>query len=150
VGVALAGDALACRRWSAVDAASSSWRRTALGPVPLSASEVRSSRRRGGIAGCWLLVDADPKRRRADRAGCPGHVRKVCPFRHEDRLLGVDGDLLVRDLLEVVIVVAVGGMLVSAVRALRRGQIKAFVCPSCGRPTTRANGSCKHCGAPVD
>ena len=59
----------------------------------------------------------------------------------------MDGDLLVRDLLEVLIVVAVGGMLVSAVRRLRRGEIRAYVCPSCGRPTTRANGICKHCGA---
>jgi uncharacterized OB-fold protein len=59
----------------------------------------------------------------------------------------VDADLLVRDGLEAVIVVAVGGMLVSAVRRLRRGEIRAYVCPACGRPTTRANGVCKHCGA---
>jgi predicted amidophosphoribosyltransferase len=62
----------------------------------------------------------------------------------------VDADHLVRDLLEVLIVVAVGGMLVSAVRALRRGEIEVFTCPSCGRPTTRANGICKHCGAPLE
>jgi uncharacterized OB-fold protein len=59
------------------------------------------------------------------------------------------GDHLVRDLLELAIVFAVGGMLVSAVRALRRGEIRVFTCPSCGRPTTRANGICKHCGAPL-
>jgi predicted amidophosphoribosyltransferase len=59
------------------------------------------------------------------------------------------GDTLLRDGFEILIVVAVGGMLVSAVRRLRRGEVKAFICPSCGRPTTRANGICKHCGAPV-
>jgi predicted amidophosphoribosyltransferase len=56
---------------------------------------------------------------------------------------------LLRDAFEALIVVAVGGMLVSAIRRLRRGEIKAYVCPSCARPTTRANGICKHCGAPV-
>jgi predicted amidophosphoribosyltransferase len=61
----------------------------------------------------------------------------------------VDTGNLVRDAIEVLIVVAVGGMLVSAVLRLRRGDIKAYVCPACDRPTTRANGICKHCGAPV-
>jgi predicted amidophosphoribosyltransferase len=61
----------------------------------------------------------------------------------------VTGDHLVRDLLELAIVVAVGGMLVSAVRLLRRGQISVYRCPACDRPTTRANGICKHCGAPL-
>ena len=59
----------------------------------------------------------------------------------------MDADLLVRDLLELLIVVAVGGMLVSAVIRLRRGQIAVYRCPACERPTTRANGICKHCGA---
>jgi predicted amidophosphoribosyltransferase len=62
-----------------------------------------------------------------------------------------DGDVstenLVRDLLELLIVIAVGGMAVSAVRRLRRGEIQVYRCPSCERPTTRANGICKHCGA---
>ncbi|HUP84335.1 MAG TPA: hypothetical protein VM143_01590 [Acidimicrobiales bacterium] len=58
-------------------------------------------------------------------------------------------DTLVRDLLEVAIVVAVGGMLVSAVRRLRSGAIEVYRCPSCDRPTTRANGICKHCGTPL-
>jgi predicted amidophosphoribosyltransferase len=58
-------------------------------------------------------------------------------------------DVLVRDLLEVLIVVAVGGMLVSAVLRLRRGQIAVHRCPACDRPTTRANGICKHCGTPL-
>ncbi|MEA3077751.1 MAG: hypothetical protein QOF60_2659 [Actinomycetota bacterium] len=61
----------------------------------------------------------------------------------------MSGETLLRDGFELLVVVAVGGMLVSAVRRLRRGEISAYVCPSCGRPTTRANGMCKHCGAPV-
>lgn len=58
----------------------------------------------------------------------------------------VTGDRLVRDLLELAIVVALGGMLASALRMLRRGQIVVYTCPACERPTTRANGICKHCG----
>jgi predicted amidophosphoribosyltransferase len=61
----------------------------------------------------------------------------------------VSGDTLIRDLLELLIVIAVGGMLISAVRRLRRGEIAVYRCPSCDRPTTRANGICKHCGAPL-
>jgi uncharacterized OB-fold protein len=56
-------------------------------------------------------------------------------------------DHLVRDLLEVAILVAVIGMLVSAVRRLRRGQIAVVRCQECGRPTSRAYPRCKHCGA---
>jgi predicted amidophosphoribosyltransferase len=59
----------------------------------------------------------------------------------------VSTENLVRDLLELLIVIAVGGMAVSAVRRLRRGEIQVYTCPSCARPTTRANGICKHCGA---
>ena len=59
----------------------------------------------------------------------------------------MSGENLVRDLLELLIVIAVGGMAVSAIRRLRRGEIRVYTCPACGRPTTRANGSCKHCGA---
>ena len=59
----------------------------------------------------------------------------------------MSGENLVRDLLEVLIVVAVGGMAVSAIRRLRRGEIQVYRCPACDRPTTRANGICKHCGA---
>ena len=56
-------------------------------------------------------------------------------------------DTLVRDALEVLIVIAIGGMLVSVVRRLRAGAIPVYRCPACERPTTRANGTCKHCGA---
>ena len=59
----------------------------------------------------------------------------------------MNADTLVRDLLEVLIVVAVGGMLVSAIRRLRAGASPVYRCPACDRPTTRANGICKHCGA---
>jgi uncharacterized OB-fold protein len=55
---------------------------------------------------------------------------------------------LVRDVLELAIVVAVGGMLVSAVRRLRRGEISVYRCGACGRPTSRAYPRCRHCGAP--
>jgi hypothetical protein len=56
------------------------------------------------------------------------------------------GEHLIRDLFEVLIVVAVGGMLVSAIVRLRRGQIRAFRCPSCDRPTSRAFPQCRWCG----
>ena len=59
----------------------------------------------------------------------------------------MSADTIVRDVLEVLIVVAVGGMLVSVVRRFRAGAIPVYRCPSCERPTTRANGICKHCGA---
>lgn len=59
----------------------------------------------------------------------------------------MSGDALVRDVLEVLIVIAVGGMVVSTVRRLRRGEIVVYRCGACDRPTTRANGICKHCGA---
>lgn len=62
----------------------------------------------------------------------------------------MDGDTLVRDALEILIVVAVGGMLWSAVAKLRAGQIRVVRCPACGRPTSRAYPRCKHCDAPMD
>jgi hypothetical protein len=56
-------------------------------------------------------------------------------------------DNLVRDAIEVTILVAVIGMLVSAVRRVRRGQVEVVRCATCGRPTSRAYPNCKHCGA---
>ena len=53
---------------------------------------------------------------------------------------------LVRDALELLIVVAVGGMLVAAVRRLRRGEIRVYRCIACDRPTSRGYPRCKHCG----
>ena len=52
---------------------------------------------------------------------------------------------VIRDVLEVLIVVAVGGMLWAAVGRLRRGDIRVYRCIACGRPTSRAYPRCKHC-----
>ena len=61
------------------------------------------------------------------------------------------GDLgsvdIVRDGLEVLIVVALGGMLWAAVGKVRRGQIRVVRCPACARPTSRAYQHCPRCGA---
>lgn len=54
----------------------------------------------------------------------------------------------VRDLLELGIVIAIGGILVSSIARLRRGQIRVVRCTACGRPTSRAYPNCKHCGTP--
>lgn len=62
---------------------------------------------------------------------------------------GVVGDAVVRDGLEVLFVVAVGGMLWSAVRRLRAGQISVYRCGSCDRATSRAYPDCTRCGAPL-
>lgn len=55
-------------------------------------------------------------------------------------------DVVVRNALEAVIVVAIGGMLWAAVRRLRRGEIRVYRCIACGRPTSRGYPRCKHCG----
>jgi predicted amidophosphoribosyltransferase len=59
----------------------------------------------------------------------------------------VDG--AVRDGLEVLIVIAVGGILWSAIARLRRGQISVPRCAACGRPASRVYATCPHCGAPL-
>ncbi|HSH61769.1 MAG TPA: hypothetical protein VK988_19415 [Acidimicrobiales bacterium] len=56
-------------------------------------------------------------------------------------------DVVVRDGLELLFVVAIGGMLWSAVRRLRAGQIEVHRCPACERPTSRAYPRCTRCGA---
>ena len=55
---------------------------------------------------------------------------------------------LVRDGLEVLMVVGVAGMLWQAIGRLRRGEIQVYRCVACDRPTSRAYPRCKHCGAP--
>ena len=55
--------------------------------------------------------------------------------------------MFVRDALELLFVIAVGGMLWSAIAKLRRGQISVVRCEHCGRPTSNAYTVCKHCGA---
>lgn len=56
-------------------------------------------------------------------------------------------DVVVRDGLELLVVVAVGGMLLSALRRLRRGDIRPEHCQRCGRPRSRAYEHCRWCGA---
>lgn len=58
--------------------------------------------------------------------------------------------MFLRDALEVLFVIAVGGMLWSAIVKLRRGEINVVRCNECGRPTSNAYTVCKHCGAPRD
>ena len=55
---------------------------------------------------------------------------------------------LVRDALEVLVVIAVGGILWASIGRLRRGEIRVVRCEACGRPTSRAYPNCKHCGVP--
>jgi hypothetical protein len=56
---------------------------------------------------------------------------------------------VVRDVAEVLVVVAVGGMLWSAVTRLRRGQARPVLCPGCGRAVSRVYGACPHCDHPL-
>lgn len=56
-------------------------------------------------------------------------------------------EAVVRDGLELLFVVAVGGMLWAAVRRLRAGEVHVFRCPTCERPTSRAYPRCTRCGA---
>lgn len=57
------------------------------------------------------------------------------------------GDHLVRDALEVAVIVALGGMVWSVFRRLRAGRIDVHRCPACARPTSLAYPECRHCGA---
>jgi uncharacterized OB-fold protein len=57
---------------------------------------------------------------------------------------------LVRDALEVLLVVAVGGILWSAIGRMRRGEVAVARCPSCGRAVSRVYDRCGHCGAELD
>jgi len=56
-------------------------------------------------------------------------------------------DPLVRDALEVLLVIAVGGILWSAMGRMRRGGVSVLRCPSCGRAVSRAYERCGSCGA---
>ncbi|MFN2606466.1 MAG: hypothetical protein ABR511_01025 [Acidimicrobiales bacterium] len=53
---------------------------------------------------------------------------------------------LVDDAAEVALVVAVGGMLWSAVGRVRRGLVRPPRCPACGRTLSRAYPRCPACG----
>jgi predicted amidophosphoribosyltransferase len=54
----------------------------------------------------------------------------------------------VRDGIEVLIVVGVGGLLWQTIGRLRRREIAVNRCAACDRPTSRAYPMCRHCGAP--
>ena len=56
-------------------------------------------------------------------------------------------DNLVRDGIELLIVVAIGGLLWSTIGRLRRGEVEVYRCVACDRPTSRAYEMCRHCGA---
>jgi uncharacterized OB-fold protein len=56
--------------------------------------------------------------------------------------------VLLRDALEALFVVAVGGMVWQTIGKLRRREIEVIRCEHCGRPTSNAYAVCKHCGAP--
>lgn len=56
---------------------------------------------------------------------------------------------MVRNLAEILLVVAVGGMLWSVVTRLRRGQAIPRLCPGCSRTVSRVYDACPHCGGPV-
>jgi uncharacterized OB-fold protein len=58
-------------------------------------------------------------------------------------------DPLVRDALEVLLVIAVGGILWSAIGRMRRGEVSVLRCPSCGRAVSRAYEDCPHCRSPL-
>ena len=58
----------------------------------------------------------------------------------------MDTGNLIRDALEVLIIVSLGGMLWSVLTRLRRGELKVPACPECGGPASRAYPLCRHCG----
>ncbi len=64
-------------------------------------------------------------------------------------LIGLVTSSLLRDGLEGMFCVAIGGMLVSVVKNFRSGELRANLCPQCGRPTSSAYPQCRHCGAPL-
>ncbi|MDP9006186.1 MAG: hypothetical protein M3N15_04615 [Actinomycetota bacterium] len=53
---------------------------------------------------------------------------------------------VVRDAAELLIVVALGGMVVTVVRRLLAGQLRVYRCAVCARPTSRGYPRCRHCG----
>jgi hypothetical protein len=59
----------------------------------------------------------------------------------------MDSGDLVRDAFELLIVVAIGGMVWSVLSRLKRGELRAQSCPECGGPASRAYPVCRHCGA---
>lgn len=62
--------------------------------------------------------------------------------------MGVDG--LIPTALQLLVVVALGGMLASILARLVRGRLEPASCPACGRPRSRAYPRCRHCGDEAD
>ena len=58
----------------------------------------------------------------------------------------MDSGNLIRDAFELLIIVAIGGMVWSVVTRLLRGQLRVPTCPECGGPASRAYPRCRHCG----
>ena len=56
---------------------------------------------------------------------------------------------MVRNLAEILMTVAIGGMLFSALARLRRGQARPRLCPGCGRTVSRVYEACPRCGRPA-
>jgi predicted amidophosphoribosyltransferase len=56
---------------------------------------------------------------------------------------------MVRNGAEILITVAIGGMLFAAWARLRRGQAKPRLCPGCGRTVSRVYETCPRCGMPA-
>ena len=54
--------------------------------------------------------------------------------------------MFVRDGLELLMVLAVGGALWSAATRIRRGQVRIARCPGCTRPASRSYDRCPRCG----
>jgi hypothetical protein len=52
-----------------------------------------------------------------------------------------------RDGIELLFVIATGGMLWSVLTRLRRGELAVNRCSECHRPTSRAYPRCRHCDA---
>jgi hypothetical protein len=59
-------------------------------------------------------------------------------------------DPLVRDALELLLVIAVGGILWSAIGRMRRGEVTVVRCSACDRAVSRAYERCGHCGAAIE
>lgn len=52
---------------------------------------------------------------------------------------------LIRDGLELLIAIAVGGMLFNVIRRAQRDELRVYRCIACNRPTSRGYPRCKHC-----
>jgi len=75
--------------------------------------------------------------------------RRAAPERQPPATMGImTGATALRDGLEALFVVAVGGMVVSAITRIRRGQIRAVRCEHCGRATSNAYPNCRACHLP--